>query len=264
MVSDERVGWEIKEGKGATSVTNVNLHHSLYTSIIHPSLMSKLASLAKQRAANKRPQPAAEVPDVVEPDLKKPQLSSISLLDKLHKKQDTDQPTSNDKPLSKLASKARANKLSTSSTDSSTTSISKLSFKQKPKPSPAPPVAAPPVISAADMFPEIDFSYPYDPMVLDSATKSHFTALVCQQNHDGSTSEDGMANYIYPPASQQLYSAFNQPSPDDVVLEAQSQAKKFDGTVQNGIAKMSISDLRATQDDFSNSKNSINFFIIGK
>lgn len=226
--------------------------------------MSKLASLAKQRAANKRPQPAAAVQDVVEPDQKKPQLSSISLLDKLRKKQDTDQPTSNDKPLSKLASKVRANKLSTSSTVSSSTSISKLSLKQKPKPSQVPPVTAPPIISADEMFPEIDFSYPYDPMVLDCVTESHFTALVCQQSHDGSSPENGIANYIYPPPSHELYSAFSQPSPDDVVLEAQRQAKKFDGTVQNGIAKMSISDVRTTQDDFSNSKNSINFFIIGK
>ena len=224
--------------------------------------MSKLASLAKQRAAIKRSQPSTVSTDESLPDQKKTQLSSIGLLDKLQKKPDTEQSSQKSRPLSKLASKSRNYKITPDSPV--------LPLHRPPQKSASAPKPAPPAVSAQDVFPEVDFNYPYDDSIsLEPPKKSAFTSLICHQTALDASNTLSL-NYIYPPSTQtMIFSAFSKPSPDDIVLEAQKQAKGFeDDSVQNGLAKMKISESQSPfntfQDEFSSGKNSINFFVIGK
>lgn len=227
--------------------------------------MSKLALLAKQRAANKRSQSTALNNDESLPESKKTSLSSLDLLDKLQDKNDSLSPSTDDtKPISKLASRAAASKLASLSSDTRLPPRPAQTRTGTTKRSTSPVKNTPPPVSAADMFPDIDFSSPYDSFENAEMSQSDVTNVICETASSKSRQIAGSAslnNYIYNPSNQAVIHAFSKPSPDDIVLKAQSQAKKFDGEAANGIAKMKISE-PSSEGNFSTAKNSLNYLIL--
>lgn len=225
--------------------------------------MSKLATLAKARAASKRSQSVASTGDDSLPEPKKPLLSSVGLLDKLHKKDDGDSATPRTKPLSKLASKALNGKFASASGNSQASALPRA---QPSKQAPSPATNPPPTITAADMFPDIDFNCSYDPLPMDFSTQSELTSVICEPAFSYSLESYGpssTANFIYNPSNEAVLQAFSQPSPDDIVLQAQTQAKGFDGEAANGIAKMRISETLG-ENDFTSKQTALNFFVVGR
>lgn len=213
--------------------------------------MSKLASLAKLRS--KRAQSSSEENL---PETKKPQLSSIDLLNKLDKSKPSSSPASTksneSKPLSKLASRATSHTSSTSS--KSIAALNSLSISKKSATKDTGHPIEPPSVSAQDVFPEVDYSYPFDPIPLSTVN------ILCQPLKV-TRYEPKEIDYVYRPSVDQkvFTEAFKGPSPDDIVLAAQGDVlKEQPVTLEEGVTRMN---LRASDDDF---KSALNFYVVGR
>ena len=201
--------------------------------------MSKLALLAKQRS--KRTAGAG-------PESTDGTFSSINLLDRLQKKASpSESPKPRERSIPKLVPKPPA----------STASLSSL------KPSSKQQTTVPKQVAIQDLFPEIDYSDPYS----GSAGATTDTTQFSEQTFT-MAEKVKPANYVYSPAIQhEIYHAFSTPSPDDIVLAAQADAFRQEeeaansASVQRGLARMQLG---TAQDQFSNPRNNLNFYIIGK
>jgi phospholipase C len=205
--------------------------------------MSKLASLAKQRS--KRTAGAGL-------DTTDSSFSSINLLDRLQKKASpSESPKPRERTIPKLFSKPAASTASLSS----------------PKPSSKQLATVPKPVAIQDLFPEIDYSDPYSgSAAAEGGGTTEATRFL--ERRFAVAEQVKPANYVYSPAIQhEIYRAFSTPSPDDVVLAAQAdafrqeEAAAHSASVQRGLARMQLG---TTPDQFSNARNNLNFYIIGK
>lgn len=207
--------------------------------------MSKLASLAKQRSKRTTG---------VGLDSGDNKFSSINLLDRLQKKAPTSEQT---KPRERNVPKLVAKPIA------STSPLVSLNSAKKQSAVTSEPVAI------KDLFPEIDYTDPYPDHTIVSADTTDAVRLFGQMQRPFTATEQiKPSNYVYNPAIQyDIYRAFSMPSPDDIVLAAQADAFRQEeaaiqsANLQKGLARMQLG---TAPDQFSNARNNLNFYIIGK
>lgn len=235
-------------------------HHTSNQLHSRQIIMSKLALLAKQRALKKD----AAIKDPNEQPLSAQLVapSSLNLLDKLQAKHEGTPASATPNPSSSasLASKTTASKSSAlqklaargsqlSQHKSPAPLKIPLLSKQPAKPAPTPqkPARKPSPLSALSIFPDIDYSFTPSPRPARSSSLSIFGASESDSDDDliscsKSYNPAQLSNFLYPlESTSAVGQSFSKPSPDDIVISAQSQSKGFvDDAAAKSIAALKI------------------------
>lgn len=222
-------------------------HHHHQTRYLQKlQIMSKLASLAKKRALQKQQQQ-----------------DSITLLDRLQTKpSEPVTPSSNPEsaqpslPLSKLASKAAKSKLEPSSKSAINSlrsrSLASNSSKQSSSNSPSnaslntsSATSTPSIPSPIQIAPSIDYSQSFRKRSRPSSVFASLLTSVPESSSSKVSKKQRLAtysNFLYPIDSVSIVNpAFINSSPDDIIIEAQTNAKYNDETTKS-LSGLKISD----------------------
>lgn len=208
---------------------------------------SKLAALAKSRSSQNESS-GSKLADLAKKNKTGAGLKSVNLLGRLSSSENSSAGASSSGSGGSALEKLKQRRSETPSPRSpSPSKIASTAEKIKKKPEPP----------ALKKLPDIDFDCDVAVPEIIRGTPSSFGALFC--DHSTNPTVSRVANTVYLPVeSTKVKEAFNEPSPDDVVLSAQEKggfATNSSATIEKDISSLSISSKGSNNTSTSSVKN---------